>query len=78
MTGIVQSVILHKSKFTREQAKTWIHKHGYKPSNPDTTHEYYRFRQHDPHRMEAMGYRARSVALGSDGYLIIFYPPGSR
>ena len=78
MTGIVQSVILHRSKFTREQAKKWIHDHGYKPSNPDATPHYYRFRQHDPHRMESMGFRARMTPLGNDGYLVIFYPPGSR
>jgi hypothetical protein len=74
MKEIVQSVILKKSHFTREQAKKWVHKHGFKPSSPDVTPHYYRFRQHDPHRLEAMGYHARNTPLGKEGYLVIFYP----
>lgn len=75
MKPVVESVILHRNKFSRESAKRWIHEHGYKGNNPDTTDAYYRFRQHNPESLKAMGYYARSVPLGDDGYLIIFYPP---
>ena len=46
----IQSVIIPKSKFTKEQACQWIEDHGFKISfdektGPDITLNFFRFRQ---------------------------------
>jgi hypothetical protein len=71
--GIVQSVLLCKAHFTKEQAKHWIVTHGYKLSTPDVTNRYYRFRQHNPKNLEALHMRFRTIPLGKEGDLIIAY-----
>lgn len=71
---LVQSVLLARDKFkSLEAAKAWLVSHGYRYTIPDTTMSYYRFRQHDPHRL-AMTHRLRTVKLGDVGNLIVAYP----
>jgi hypothetical protein len=71
--GIVQSVLLDKRHFTKESAKHWITKHGYKLTSPDITNRFYRFRQQNPRNMEALHMRFRTIPLGKEGDLIIAY-----
>ena len=71
MSYIVQSVILKKDKFTKDEAFAWVKKHGYKHDKVDETHHYYRFRQIDPNILHH--YRFREIALGKDGYLVVAY-----
>jgi hypothetical protein len=71
--GIVQSVLLCKDMFTKDEAKHWIIEHGYKVSSPDTTNRYYRFRQENPKNLEAMHMRFRTISMGKAGDLIIAY-----
>jgi len=75
MKHVVQSVLLKRSQFTLPEAVKWLEKHGYTHHKVDATPEYYRFRQHDPHHLEALKYRARTIKLGNLGLLIIFYSP---
>jgi len=71
--GLVQSVLLKKSHFSKEEAKHWIVKHGYKLSTPDVTNRFYRFRQHNPRNLEAMHMRFRTIHMGEMGDLILAY-----
>lgn len=71
MSYFIQSIILRKDRFTQKQAEQWIRKHGYKLTEPDITHEFYRFRQHPV--MEASLVRYKNVPLGDDGFLVIAY-----
>ena len=70
-TGLVQTVLLRRSKFTQESARAWIKKHGYHLTMPDITPNYYRFRQFPP-PPSLMG-RERMVSLGDIGMLGIYY-----
>jgi hypothetical protein len=69
--SIVQSVLLSRDKFTRREADRWIHDNNYKNTKIDITPEYYRFRQVDPARLH--NGRFRTINLGYDGYLIVWY-----
>lgn len=69
---LVQSVILHRDRFTKPEAYDWIRKHNYSVHyGVDITPEYYRFRQIQPERLH--GFRIRSVPLGEDGYILVAY-----
>ena len=70
-TGVVQTVLLRRSKFTQESARAWIKKHGYHLTMPDTTANYFRFRQHKPFP-SLMGHE-RMIPLGDVGYLGVWY-----
>ena len=69
MSYFIQSIILRKDRFTQREAEQWIRKHGYKVTEPDITHDFYRFRQHAP----VPNVRYRTVELGKDGEMIIAY-----
>jgi hypothetical protein len=71
-TGNVQTVLLKRSHFTQQSARAWIKAHNYHLSMPDTTAQYFRFRQFPP-SPSGMG-RERMVPLGDIGYLGILYP----
>jgi hypothetical protein len=71
MTYVVQSVQLSRDKYSKDEAFAWIRKHGYKASKVDATPNYFRFRQMDPALLR-FG-RFRTVELGDDGYLTIYY-----
>jgi hypothetical protein len=73
MEKTVQSVVLSKEHFTLESAKKWILEHDYKFHKVDITPHYYRFRQFDPHALNVLGMKARSIPLGKEGYLIVYY-----
>lgn len=50
---LVQSVIINKNYYTREQADRWIEDHGFKKifgskKGPDITKNYFRYRQRTP------------------------------
>lgn len=68
---VVQSVTLRREKFGKGEAFKWVRDHGYKADKVDVTPHYYRFRQVDPARLH--GGRFRSISLGHDGHLIVFY-----
>jgi hypothetical protein len=71
---IVQSVLLSRDKFkSLDAAKAWLTSHGYRYTLPDATPSYFRFRQHDPHRL-ALTHRLRTVKIGDAGNLIVAYP----
>ena len=72
MAYLVQSVILHRSKFTKPEAYAWVKSHDYSVRyGVDITPEFYRFRQIPPERLT--GFRFRSIPLGGDGYIIVAY-----
>jgi len=71
---IVQSVVLHKSKFaTRQQATNWIVRHGYKHTGIDETLHEYRFRQIDPNVFKTGQFKPNTIKLGEYGFLIVGY-----
>ena len=74
MAYIVQSVILRKPIGLAE-ARKWLMDHGYSHKKVDSTHHFYRFRQHDPVPLEKAGFRFRSIPIGEMGDLIVAYPP---
>lgn len=71
MAYLVQSVQLSRDKFSRREAFEWIHKHGYKGTKVDMTPHYYRFRQVDPAMLHHG--RFRTIELGDDGYMTLYY-----
>jgi hypothetical protein len=74
---LVQSVILHRDKFTKPEAYDWVRKHDYSVRyGVDVTPEYYRFRQVPPERLH--GFRIRSIALGDDGYILVAYQEAQK
>ena len=50
MNARVQSVIIPKSKFTKQQAKKWIIDNNFKLKKIDITPNFYRFRQRLPQK----------------------------
>ena len=44
----IQSIIIPKSTFSKEQAREWVKAHGYKHRKVDETEKFYRFRQIAP------------------------------
>lgn len=70
---VVQSVLLKRDKMTRHEADRWIHEHGYKLTQPDVTHEFYRYRQVAPSRLQGTGVRFRTIKIGDIGDLIVVY-----
>jgi hypothetical protein len=68
---IVQSVLLRKSKYTKHEAIEWIKKHNYHHHKIDETREFFRFRQRNPDSFP--GGRFRTIPLGSDGEMIMWY-----
>lgn len=48
--GVIQTVLVPKNRFTKEQAIQWIESHGYKNKKIDETKAYYRFRQQEPNK----------------------------
>lgn len=71
MAYIVQSVQLSREKYSRHQAFEWIHKHKYRADKVDITPHYYRFRQVDPAMLHHG--RFRTIELGDDGYMTLYY-----
>lgn len=68
---VIQSVLLKRSKYTLKEAIEWIHKNNYKSSKVDTTDDYYRFRQVSP--TDLTDGKFKTIPLGDDGYIIVFY-----
>ena len=71
MSYLVQSVLLKRNKFTKDEAFRWVKLHGYKHHKVDMTHDYYRFRQIDPELLHL--YYFRTIPLGDVGELIVAY-----
>lgn len=71
MSYIVQSVLLKREKFSRDEAFKWIRKHGYKANKIDVTPEYYRFRQVEP--VHSVSIRYRTIPLSDIGQLVVIY-----
>lgn len=71
MAYVVQSVSLKRRTFSKGGAYDWIRKHGYSATKMDMTPELFRFRQVDPSRLH--GGRFRTIDLGDDGYLTLYY-----
>lgn len=46
--GVLQTVLVPKSRFNEQQAIRWIESHGYKNNGIDDAGRYYRFRQAPP------------------------------
>ena len=71
---IIQSVVLHKSKFpTIDDAISWAGLHHYKTDKHDETPNEWRFRQVDPSIFKTGIYKARSVKLENVGFLVVAY-----
>jgi hypothetical protein len=58
----VQSVLIPRAKYTREQAEKWLSRNGYHNYKIDISETYYRFRQIDPGRFKDM--RTKSLPGG--------------
>lgn len=71
MAYVVQSVLLHKSKFSKGEAFKWVREHGYKADKVDVTHDYYRFRQVEP--IHSVALRYRTIPIGDVGQLVVIY-----
>ena len=61
---IVQSLILAKEVFTREQATRWITDHGYHVRKVDETSTSYRFRQREPGDFKPRSFRTIKIETG--------------
>ncbi len=73
-SGVVQSVLFSRPKWTKAKASKWIKEHGYKIDyGIDTKPEHLRYRQVDPDMMEQEGYKFRTKKIGDDIELIIGY-----
>jgi len=46
----IQSVLLSRELFTKQQAIDWVKRHGFRYRKVDPTERYWRFRQFDPHK----------------------------
>jgi hypothetical protein len=69
---LVQSISLRRDKYSKGEAMDWIHRHGYKPiKDAHITQHFYQFRLVDPERLK--GGRFRTIDLGQDGHMIVFY-----
>lgn len=49
-------------QWTRDQAKTWLKRNGYKLGELDVTRNFYRFRQTDPAKYSSFGVVHRTSA----------------
>lgn len=69
---IVQSVLLSREHFTRDEAIDWVRKNNYHARKIDITPDYFRFRQVSP---EALPFTARyrTIDLGKIGKLVVVY-----
>jgi hypothetical protein len=56
MTYLVQSVIFDKSKFSLENARTWLHENKYKDKGVDEKKKMWRFRQLNPLTIKRKGF----------------------
>ena len=70
---LVQSIILNKSEFTKEEANYWIQSHHYKLTIPDETPNEYRYRQLDPSIIKTGHYYPKTISLGDKGYMVVLY-----
>ena len=70
---LVQSVVLHKSHFNKDEAVEWIHNHEYKHDFVDETPNEYRFRQINPSIIKTGHYRVRNIPIGDEGFLVMLY-----
>lgn len=73
MTGIVQSVIFSKDKFTVSKAVDFLSRHHYKFNKLDKTPYSLRFRQEDPDLLRNAGYLFRTVSIADGIAFIIAY-----
>ena len=71
MGYIVQSLMLRRDKFTREEAFQWMRDHGYIASKVDVSPAYYHFRQVNSERLRAG--RFRNIGLGDVGRMVVVY-----
>jgi hypothetical protein len=73
-SGVVQSVLFARPKWTKAKASKWIKEHGYKIDyGIDAKPEHLRYRQVDPDEMEEEGYIFRTKKIGDDIELVIGY-----
>lgn len=71
---IIQTLVLHKSKFpTAESAREWAVAHKYKANKMDETINEYRFRQASPELTKTGMYHERMLPVGDIGYLGVLY-----
>lgn len=62
MVSDVQSILLDKEYFTRDEAIRFVRNHGFYTSKIDETDRYYRFRQRDPERYSKL--RTKQIKPG--------------
>ena len=72
----IQSVIFSKSKFTQNQAESWLKQNKYKNKGVDEKESTYRYRQLEPSYLKSKGFtNIITKSLGNSGIqLIIGYP----
>jgi hypothetical protein len=70
---LVQSVVLNKDKFDKDEAKAWIQNHGYRHSAIDETPNTYRFRQINPDIIKSGHYHPKMVKIGDKGHMLVLY-----
>ena len=71
-SSIIQSVLVPKSKFTRDEAIKYVRQHHtYKKIDSNQRPAYYSFRQVEPEPLEQKGYHYISKKLGNGVILVI-------
>ena len=71
--ALIQSVIFLKS-YGERAARHWLQQEGFHSNKIDVTPHTLRFRQHDPHTLEAHHYHFATKPF-SHGYFVIAYSP---
>ena len=72
---MLQSVVFRRHAVSMEEAKRFLHRHGYRSDKVDVTDSTIRFRQLDPKPLERKGMRFRTKELPDKiGFLVLAYP----
>ena len=76
MSGILQSVLFEKDKWTIQEAIRWLLDHDHKVKKIDITTYFARFRQISPESLRKKGYiEYRNKNIGHGIRLVIAYKP---
>lgn len=72
---MLQSIVFRRHAISMEDAKRFLHRHGYESDKVDVTDSTMRFRQVDPEPLERKGMRFRTKELPDKiGFLVLAYP----
>jgi len=68
---IVQSVLIHKNLYNKNEAINFIKNNNFKFKKIDTTQNYYRFRQIDPKYIENQGFKNYKIKKIKNGIMLV-------